>query len=67
MVKVDKFIFDLDGKKVEFTEDECMELMNKLNELFGKPIIPYIPPVLYPTAPVAPVLPWTITCEGRHG
>lgn len=67
MVKVEKFIFDLDGRKLEFTEEECMELKNKLNELFGQPMtpyIPYIPPLTYPTTPDHPVIPWTITCHG---
>lgn len=54
MVKVDKFIFDLDGKKLELTEKECMQLKDKLNELFQ--LIQY-----YPVYPYAPAYPWYTT------
>ena len=51
MVKVDKFIFELSDKKVELTEDECLQLRDKLNKLFGQP------PVVYPCHPqVVPVV-----------
>ena len=66
MVKVDKFIFDIDGRKLEFTEEECMALKNKLDELFGQPMIPYIPYVPYIPPIVYEPHRWTdttITCN----
>jgi hypothetical protein len=67
VVKVDKFIFDVGDRKVELSEQECVELKDKLNELFGQPMTPYYPLFPQPVWPTpqdnTPV--WTtpiITC-----
>lgn len=65
MVKVGKFIFDIGNRKVELTEDECMELKNKLNELFGQPMAPYYPapPINPPPIDIQPYRPMPIWYE----
>jgi len=49
-----KIILEVDNKKIELTEQEAMELKDKLDVMFSKPTtVPYLVPIYpYPKYPI---------------
>ncbi len=71
-MKLKKIVFDVDGKEVELTEVQAVQLRDEINRILGPPVSvtpswPWFP--AYPTEPCDPWRPyvtWETTSGGFH-